>query len=104
MKWMLFLQHSRWLTFKLKATSLLNQGNSIYILVSQALGIARHKVNVKVKRIGGGFGGKEFAPGLFAAAAASFKQFDQVVITSLISGCWSNKVISKRSFACIPEF
>ncbi|KAI6175673.1 Ferredoxin [Aphelenchoides bicaudatus] len=37
---------------------------------AQALGVARHKVNVKVKRIGGGFGGKESACGLFAAAAS----------------------------------
>lgn len=38
--------------------------------VSWALGVQRHKINVKVKRIGGGFGGKENVAGLFAAGAA----------------------------------
>uniref|UniRef100_A0A915DBR0 xanthine dehydrogenase n=1 Tax=Ditylenchus dipsaci TaxID=166011 RepID=A0A915DBR0_9BILA len=38
--------------------------------VSKALGVPRHKVKVTVKRIGGGFGGKEFICGLFASAAA----------------------------------
>jgi xanthine dehydrogenase/oxidase len=42
----------------------------VQIEVSQALGVARHKVNVKVKRIGGGFGGKESCCGVFATAAA----------------------------------
>lgn len=38
--------------------------------VCRALGIPRHKVVVKVKRIGGGFGGKESCCGQYAAAAA----------------------------------
>lgn len=38
--------------------------------VCKALGIVRHKCRVNVKRIGGGFGGKESCCGLFAAAAA----------------------------------
>lgn len=38
--------------------------------VSWVLGVPRHKIVVKVKRIGGGFGGKESASGLFAAGAA----------------------------------
>lgn len=38
--------------------------------VSWALGVPRHKIVVKVKRIGGGFGGKESTSGLFAAGAA----------------------------------
>ncbi|KAI1715623.1 molybdopterin-binding domain of aldehyde dehydrogenase domain-containing protein [Ditylenchus destructor] len=38
--------------------------------VAKALGIARHKIRVIVKRIGGGFGGKESCCGLFAAGAA----------------------------------
>jgi xanthine dehydrogenase molybdopterin-binding subunit B len=37
---------------------------------SMALGVPRHKIKVTVKRIGGGFGGKESICGLFAAAAA----------------------------------
>lgn len=37
--------------------------------VSQALGVPRHKVNVKVKRIGGGFGGKESCTGRFATVS-----------------------------------
>lgn len=64
--------------------------SDVQIEVSQALGVPRHKVNVKVKRIGGelnshisitmnlmnnqiikgGFGGKESCCGLFATAAA----------------------------------
>uniref|UniRef100_A0A0N5B9E6 xanthine dehydrogenase n=1 Tax=Strongyloides papillosus TaxID=174720 RepID=A0A0N5B9E6_STREA len=38
--------------------------------VCNALGLPRHKVHVKVKRIGGGFGGKESTSGLIAAPAA----------------------------------
>ncbi|KAH7730148.1 hypothetical protein AAVH_02640 [Aphelenchoides avenae] len=38
--------------------------------VCRALGVPRHKVVVKVKRIGGGFGGKESCCGQYAAAAA----------------------------------
>lgn len=38
--------------------------------IAAALGVPRHKIVVKVKRIGGGFGGKESVCGLFAAAAA----------------------------------
>lgn len=49
----------------------MNYSILLFGLVSQVLGVARHKVNVKVKRIGGGFGGKESACGLFASAAAT---------------------------------
>lgn len=38
--------------------------------VCRALGVPRHKVVVKVKRIGGGFGGKESVCGQYASAAA----------------------------------
>ncbi len=38
--------------------------------VAKALQVARHKVTVKVKRIGGGFGGKESTSGIVAAPAA----------------------------------
>ncbi len=38
--------------------------------VAQALGTQRSRVVVKVKRIGGGFGGKESAAGLLAAPTA----------------------------------
>ncbi|CAD5228743.1 unnamed protein product [Bursaphelenchus xylophilus] len=37
--------------------------------IAAVLGIPRHKIVVKVKRIGGGFGGKESVCGLFAASA-----------------------------------
>ena len=38
--------------------------------VACVLGIPRNVVSVSVRRIGGGFGGKESSCGLFAAAAA----------------------------------
>ncbi|KAI6234567.1 Ferredoxin [Aphelenchoides fujianensis] len=44
--------------------------SDVQVEVSQALKIPRHKINVKVKRIGGGFGGKESACGVIAAAVA----------------------------------
>ncbi|MEQ8335345.1 xanthine dehydrogenase molybdopterin binding subunit [Nisaea sp.] len=39
-------------------------------LVSQVLGVAANAVSVQVRRMGGGFGGKESQPALFAAVAA----------------------------------
>ncbi|KAE9550987.1 hypothetical protein FO519_005802 [Halicephalobus sp. NKZ332] len=49
--------------------------NDIQKEVAAALGVPYHKVTVKVRRIGGGFGGKESIGGLFAgtAAIAAFK-------------------------------
>lgn len=44
--------------------------NDVQKEVAHALGVPYHKVTVKVRRIGGGFGGKESICGLFAAAAA----------------------------------
>jgi xanthine dehydrogenase large subunit len=38
--------------------------------VADVLGVQRNSISVSVKRIGGGFGGKESCCGLFAAAAA----------------------------------
>ncbi|CAD5220304.1 unnamed protein product [Bursaphelenchus okinawaensis] len=38
--------------------------------VATVLGVPRHKIVVKVKRIGGGFGGKESVCGMFACTAA----------------------------------
>ncbi|KAI6200324.1 Ferredoxin [Aphelenchoides besseyi] len=46
----------------------------VQVEVSHALGIPRHKINVKVKRIGGGFGGKESSCGVIAAAVATAAQ------------------------------
>jgi xanthine dehydrogenase large subunit len=39
-------------------------------LVSQVLGVAANAISVQVRRMGGGFGGKESQPALFAAVAA----------------------------------
>ena len=39
-------------------------------LVSEVLGVAANAVSVQVRRMGGGFGGKESQPALFAAVAA----------------------------------
>jgi xanthine dehydrogenase large subunit len=39
-------------------------------MVSHALGVPAHSVNVEVRRMGGGFGGKETQANLFAAVAA----------------------------------
>ncbi len=39
-------------------------------LVAQALNLHSHQVNVQCRRLGGGFGGKESQPALFAAVAA----------------------------------
>ena len=44
--------------------------NDVQKEVAAALGVPYHKVTVKVRRIGGGFGGKESICGLFGAAAA----------------------------------
>uniref|UniRef100_A0A1I7XZV4 xanthine dehydrogenase n=1 Tax=Steinernema glaseri TaxID=37863 RepID=A0A1I7XZV4_9BILA len=44
--------------------------NDVQTDVCKVLDVARHKVVVKVKRIGGGFGGKESCCGIFAAPAA----------------------------------
>ena len=38
--------------------------------VASALNLPQHKVNVKVKRIGGGFGGKESSSSIFVVPAA----------------------------------
>ena len=38
--------------------------------VARALGVHEHKVVVSVKRIGGGFGGKETAPSILAVPVA----------------------------------
>ena len=40
------------------------------VIVAQVLGVAAHSVVVKVRRMGGGFGGKESQMNLFAAVAA----------------------------------
>jgi xanthine dehydrogenase large subunit len=42
--------------------------------VAKALGLADHAVTVEVRRMGGGFGGKESQPALFAAVAALVAQ------------------------------
>ncbi len=39
-------------------------------MVARVLGVASHAVTVSVRRMGGGFGGKETQPGLFACIAA----------------------------------
>ena len=39
-------------------------------IVAHALGVSAHQVNVSCRRLGGGFGGKESQPALFAAIAA----------------------------------
>jgi xanthine dehydrogenase large subunit len=39
-------------------------------MVARVLGVASHAVTVEVRRMGGGFGGKETQANLFAAAAA----------------------------------
>ncbi|XP_077986023.1 xanthine dehydrogenase/oxidase-like isoform X2 [Glandiceps talaboti] len=44
--------------------------HSLQINVAAALGVPAHKVSCKIKRIGGGFGGKIDRPNAFAAAAA----------------------------------
>ncbi|VDK30144.1 unnamed protein product [Gongylonema pulchrum] len=51
--------------------------------VAQALGLAQHKVTVRTKRIGGGFGGKESSSCLFVvpAAIAAVKLHRPVKIT-----------------------
>ncbi|KAK5644719.1 hypothetical protein RI129_006019 [Pyrocoelia pectoralis] len=38
--------------------------------ISNSLGIPQHKINIRVKRIGGGFGGKEHRPAVIAVPAA----------------------------------
>jgi len=38
--------------------------------VARVLGVRDHCVTVEIRRMGGGFGGKESQPALFAAAAA----------------------------------
>ena len=42
----------------------------VQLMVAQVLGIAQHAVTVNVRRMGGGFGGKETQGNLFAAVAA----------------------------------
>ncbi|CAD6190780.1 unnamed protein product [Caenorhabditis auriculariae] len=48
-----------------------NQGiNDVQLEVAKCLGIGAHKIFVRVKRIGGGFGGKESTGGILAVPAA----------------------------------
>ena len=52
----------------------------IQVMVAQVLGVPMHSVNVVVRRMGGGFGGKETHGNLFAAVAAlAAKTFNRPV-------------------------
>lgn len=49
-------------------------------MVAHVLGVRSHAVTIKVRRMGGGFGGKETQPNLFAAVAAvAAKKFNTAV-------------------------
>lgn len=49
-------------------------------MVARVLGVASHAVTIKLRRMGGGFGGKETQPNLFAAVAAvAAKKFNRAV-------------------------
>ncbi len=44
--------------------------SEVQLMVAQVLGVAQHAVTVNIRRMGGGFGGKETQGNLFAAVAA----------------------------------
>ncbi|GAK34309.1 xanthine dehydrogenase molybdopterin binding subunit [Iodidimonas nitroreducens] len=51
-------------------TSSTQHPSELQHLVAEVLGVANHAVSVEVRRMGGGFGGKESQPAIFAALAA----------------------------------
>ncbi|PIC32054.1 hypothetical protein B9Z55_012532 [Caenorhabditis nigoni] len=67
--------------------------NDVQIEVAKCLGMAQHKIQTKVKRIGGGFGGKESTGAILAVPASlaakkfgkpmkiKFERFDDMAIT-----------------------
>ncbi|EFO88374.1 hypothetical protein CRE_11402 [Caenorhabditis remanei] len=67
--------------------------NDVQIEVAKCLGMAQHKIQTKVKRIGGGFGGKESTGSILAVPASlaakkygkpmkiKFERFDDMAIT-----------------------
>lgn len=67
--------------------------NDVQIEVAKCLGMAQHKISTKVKRIGGGFGGKESTGAILAVPASlaakkfgrpmkfKFERFDDMAIT-----------------------
>jgi len=54
--------------------------SEVQLMVAQVLGIGQHAVTINVRRMGGGFGGKETQGNLFAAVAAlAAKRFNRAV-------------------------
>ncbi|CAG9860743.1 unnamed protein product [Phyllotreta striolata] len=66
------------------------------LAAASVLGIPANKINVKVKRLGGGFGGKMFRSGLVSSAAALAAHKLQIPVTMSLSIEDNMNIIGKR--------
>ena len=78
--------------------------------ISRLLGIPNHKVNVKVKRVGGGFGGKETRSNYYATAAAIAAYYSRRPVSILLDRQTDLQITGKRhpfltkyKAACTPD-